>query len=596
MCGLVAIYSYSTDAPAVDQAELLAIRDRMFSRGPDGCGAWYSEDRRVGLGHRRLAIIDTSEDGLQPMSTADDRIQVVFNGEIYNYQELRQQLQARGHVFRTQSDTEVLLAGWREWGESVVEHLRGMFAFALWDQDKQGLFVARDHFGIKPLYVADDGKTLRIASQVKALLAGGNVDTSPNAAGHVGYFMWGNVPEPHTLYRGIQAIPPGTTIWVGKGQPLRKRQFANVATLIMEAEDESATWSALEVSERVKAAVYDSVKKHLLSDVPIGVLLSSGIDSCVLAAVASEVSQAQIHTLTLGFDEFRGKAQDETPLAEVMAWQLGARHETRWVRKQDFDEVLSSFIEAMDQPTQDGFNTWLVCKEAKEAGLKVALSGLGGDEFLGGYPSFNQIPALVNRLGFARSLSPSLGRAARLLTAPWLGHFTSGKYAGLLEYGTSYAGSYMLRRALFMPWELSQCLLPELVLEGLPQILEDLYAHEPNSQLSTKGRVSVLESTLYMRNQLLRDADWASMAHGIELRVPLVDLAVLSATSRAHKQSLSHVPTKALPPAIANRPKTGFSTPVRDWSSQSQGIGLERGLRSWARYIYTHLSLPVAQA
>jgi asparagine synthase (glutamine-hydrolysing) len=594
MCGLVAIYAYGADGSVVNQTELLTIRDHMAARGPDGFGAWYSEDGRVGLGHRRLAVIDISTSGLQPMASADSRIQVVFNGEIYNHQELRRQLQTCGHVFRTQSDTEVLLAGWREWGENLVTYLRGMFAFALWDDDKQGLFVARDPFGIKPLYIADDGKTLRIASQVKALLAGGKVNTNPNAAGHVGYFVWGSVPEPHTLYQGIRAIAPGTSIWLGKDQPMRKRQFSNVASMIMEAEEESATWSASQVHERLRFAVHDSVKHHLISDVPIGMFLSSGIDSCVLAAVASEVSQSQIHTLTLGFDEFRGRPSDESSLAEVMARQIDSLHETRWVRKQDFVDDLCLFVDSMDQPTLDGLNTWLVCKVAKEAGLKVALSGLGGDEFFGGYPSFNQIPALVNRLGFARSLSPSLGRAARLLTASWLGLFTSRKYAGLLEYGTSYAGSYMLRRALFMPWELPQYLSPELVHEGLPQILEELYSLEPNSKLSAKGRVSALEATLYMRNQLLRDSDWTSMAHSIELRVPLVDLAVLAASSRASKQCLATVPSKELPTAITSRPKTGFSTPVRDWSNQSLGIGLERGLRGWARFIYKQISLPAA--
>jgi asparagine synthase (glutamine-hydrolysing) len=188
MCGLVSIFAYAANAPAVNQTELLTIRDHMLARGPDGCGAWLSADGRVGLGHRRLAIIDTSDDGLQPMLASNGQVRIVFNGEIYNYRELRAQLLAKGHTFRSQSDTEVLLAGWLEWGEQLVSHLRGMFAFALWDEDKQGLFLARDTFGIKPLYIANDGKTLRCASQVKALLAGGNVDTTPNPAGHVGFF------------------------------------------------------------------------------------------------------------------------------------------------------------------------------------------------------------------------------------------------------------------------------------------------------------------------------------------------------------------------------------------------------------------------
>jgi asparagine synthase (glutamine-hydrolysing) len=586
MCGLVTIFAYSADALPVNRNEVIAIRDRMFNRGPDGCGSWFSQDGHVGLGHRRLSIIDTSSDGLQPMASFDGMIQVVFNGEIYNYLELREQLSAYGHVFHSHSDTEVLLAGWREWGESLVDHLRGMFAFAIWDNSKQGLFVARDHFGIKPLYIADDGKTLRIASQVKALLAGGQIDTTPDAAGHVGYFLWGSVPEPHTFYRDIKAIEPGCSLWIEKGKAIRKRQFADVEMMLLLAEEKSRSWSVDEVQERLKAAVYDSVSKHLISDVPIGIFLSSGIDSCALAAVASEVSQRQINTLTLGFEQFRGMSQDETALAEVMARQLSSRHETRWVRKQDFDGVLEEYFDAMDQPTQDGVNTWLVCKAAKEAGIKVALSGLGGDELLGGYPSFEQIPRLVNRLRYAKTMSPTLGPFARKLLSPLLSNFTSSKYAGLLEYGTNFPGAYLLRRSLFMPWELSQCLPHELVQDGLPQLIEEIQALEPSSKLKAKGRVSVLETSLYMRNQLLRDSDWTSMAHSIELRVPLVDLEVLAAASLANKQSLAFLPNTPLPKSITNRPKTGFSTPVRDWADQTLSTGMERGLRGWSKYVY----------
>ena len=198
MCGIAAIFNYRTGEP-IDRAELLRIRDAMSLRGPDGCGDWVSPDARIGLGHRRLSIIDLSESGAQPMKSADGRLVIIFNGEIYNYRDLRSQLEQKGYHFQSTSDTEVLLHLYDAEGESMVSKLRGMYAFAIWDDRNKGLFIARDPFGIKPLYLADDGKTLRVASQVKALLAGGRVDTSPEPAGHVGFFLWGHVPSPYTL-------------------------------------------------------------------------------------------------------------------------------------------------------------------------------------------------------------------------------------------------------------------------------------------------------------------------------------------------------------------------------------------------------------
>ena len=219
MCGIAAIFAYHPNAADVDSQELGRIRDHMIARGPDGSGEWYSLDRRVGLAHRRLAIIDLSESGAQPMSGEGGQLVISFNGEIYNYRELRGDLERKGRVFRSQSDTEVLLHLYAEKGEAMVHDLRGMYAFAIWDARRCGLFLARDPFGIKPLYFADDGRSFRVASQVKALLAGGGVDTSPDAAGHVGFFLWGHVPEPHSLYQGIRALPAGSSLWVdGKGE------------------------------------------------------------------------------------------------------------------------------------------------------------------------------------------------------------------------------------------------------------------------------------------------------------------------------------------------------------------------------------------
>jgi asparagine synthase (glutamine-hydrolysing) len=226
MCGIAGIFAYRDQASPVDPEELLRIREAMRLRGPDGEGLWVSRNGRVGLAHRRLAIIDLTDDGLQPMATPDGALHITFNGEIYNYRELRRLLESKGYIFRTNSDTEVLLHLYREYEHGMLHHLRGMYAFALWDQSREALLLARDPLGIKPLYYADDGATIRVASQVKALIAGGKVDQSPQPAGHVGFLLWGYVPEPHTLYRGVKSLTAGTIMVIERQQTIRKSRTA----------------------------------------------------------------------------------------------------------------------------------------------------------------------------------------------------------------------------------------------------------------------------------------------------------------------------------------------------------------------------------
>src|ERR1035437_5007447 len=324
MCGIAAIFNYRT-GESIDRAELLRVRDAMSLRGPDGCGDWISPDGRIGLGHRRLSIIDLSESGIQPMKSADGRLVIVFNGEIYNYRDLRSQLELKGYCFESTSDTEVLLHLYDAEGESMVSKLRGMYAFAIWDERKKGLFLARDPFGIKPLYLADDGKSLRVASQVKALLAGGRVDTSPEPAGHVGFFLWGHVPSPYPLYRGIRGFPAGTTLWLDASGKRQERAFCSIPQILAEAERTGDRGRRTDDGgrktphpdplpgaerERLHSALRDTVKHHLIADVPVGVFLSSGLDSTTVAALAAEQG-GTLRTVTLGFEEFRGTSNDE---------------------------------------------------------------------------------------------------------------------------------------------------------------------------------------------------------------------------------------------------------------------------------------------
>jgi len=569
MCGINGIFAWHGDAPAVDREELRRTRDHMAPRGPDGTGEWISDHGRMGMGHRRLAFLDLSTAGLQPMPSRDGRFQLVFNGEIYNFRALRSQLEAQGAVFVSESDSEVILQLYARKGAAMVHDLRGMFTIALWDAEKHELFFARDPMGIKPLYYHDDGRTLRFASQVKALVAGGAIRGGIEPAALTGFYLWGSVPEPWTIREGVFALPAGHTMLVtrdGVGTPQR---YHSVAEVYRAAERDGRTTS----DEEIAAALADSVAHHLVSDVPIGCFLSAGVDSGALLGLMRDAGASNVQTVTLGFEEFRGRHDDEGELASQVARLYGMPHQIRLIGEQEFRDDLPKILHAMDQPSIDGVNSWFVSKAAAEMGCKGAVSGLGGDELFGGYPSFRDLPSWTGKFGMARPIG---GLVRTILSGFGAERFgINPKAAGMLEYGGSYAGAYMLRRGLFMPWELPELLDRDLVRIGLSRLGEGhgvARALDPEPATAF-GKVATLESALYMRNQLLRDTDWASMAHSLEVRVPLVDSVLLEAVAPAMvgagavtgKGSLARAPKTPLPDAITHRKKTGFSTPVGSW-------------------------------
>jgi asparagine synthase (glutamine-hydrolysing) len=596
MCGINGIFAYHYAANPVDRAELLRTRDHMAARGPDGKGAWFGSGDRIGVGHRRLSIIDLTEAGAQPMQSADGKVIVVFNGEIYNHVALRRELEERSHRFRSTSDTEVLIHLYAEKGADMVADLRGMFAFALWDNEKSRLLLARDPFGIKPLYYADDGWTFRFASQVKALIEGGNISRDAEPAGNVGFYIFGSVPEPYTTFAAVRALPAGTTMIVDRlgGQP--PRSYHSIASVhgmpVDDLDKPSGDLSTL------RAAFADSVACHLVSDVPVGAFLSAGVDSGALVGLMRDAGARAIKTVTLAFEEFRGTAEDEAPLAAEVARYYGADHHSRIVRRSEFERDLPRIFSSMDQPSIDGINAWFVAKAAHELGLKVVMSGIGGDELLGGYPSFRDLPRWVRATALPARV-PMLGCAFRHLITPFTSYFgVNPKAAGMLEFGGSYAGAYLLKRGLFMPWELSKVLDPETIEAGLRRLDPIRYVASnlaPYPKTSF-GKVATLETALYMRNQLLRDTDWASMAHSLEVRVPFVD-SVLLASIAPHrrlleacggKRLLASAPSKPLPAAVVDRKKTGFVTPIKCWMQDlasrapSSSNGTHSG-ENWAR-------------
>jgi asparagine synthase (glutamine-hydrolysing) len=595
MCGINGIVSFRAGAPLVDLDELTRTREAMRARGPDAAGSWMSSDGRIGFGHRRLSIIDVSARANQPMVSRDGQTVLTFNGEIYNFAELRADLEREGETFETASDTEVVLRMYTRWGDSMLPRMRGMFAFAIWDSRTRTLFVARDPYGIKPLYYANDGSTFRFASQVKALLAGGNVSTGRDPAGLVGFLLRGNVPEPFTIYEAIRELPAGSSMIVTEDGPSEPRSYFSIAGILRDAVCANVRHSEEERAAVIAGAVRESVRYHLVSDVPVGAFLSAGRDSGTITALATE-SVRDLHTVTLRFAEYGGTHKDEAPLAAVVASEYGTIHRTSTLSSEAFHLALPRALEAMDQPSLDGLNSYFVCKAAAELGWKVALSGTGGDELFGGYSTFRIIPRVVRMFGAFRHMPRVASAFARLQPRMARNEARfSPKTAYTLKYCTSYEGAYLMKRGLFLPDDVASVVGDEMAREGLKRLhildlIREAITPDPGTPFA---RVMALESSLLLRNQLLRDIDWASMAHSLEVRVPLVDAfllrqiapAILASGARNGKDLLAASPRQPLPAAILDRKKSGFTVPIRTWLGHDQDARKQFGGRPWAMHV-----------
>ena len=573
------------------------MTDSMRNRGPDGAGSWIGDDARVGFAHRRLAIIDPTAASDQPMISADGSLTIVFNGEIYNYAALRASLEAKGHRFRTRGDTEVLLQMYQEYGDAMLPQLRGMYAFAIWDSRTRRLFMARDPLGIKPLYYCTVDGVLYFSSQVRTLQPLLTKQT-PDPVGQVGFLVWGSVPEPYTFVREIRSIPAGHSLTCDPGAQPRLVAGETITDALLKAAALPPP-SAGARSEMLRTALKDSIAAHTVSDVPVALFLSAGMDSTTIAGLASEIPGQNLKALSLGFDVLKNTPADETILARQIADLYSIPFYEELIGKHDFSDEYDRLFTGMDQPTIDGINVYFVARMARRAGYKVALSGVGGDELFGGYPSFHQVPRMQRLFGWAGAV-PSLGRGFRWVSAKALQSRTSPKYAGLLEYGHNIGGAYLLRRGLFMPWELPEILDPSFAGEGWAELqqldrFEALLAPLKGLPNQERLSVTVLEMSAYMRNQLLRDCDWAGMVNSVEIRTPLVDMELVRqlAPLLVHgnppgKRDMASTPSRPLPATILNRPKTGFSIPVREWlaAGAPEDQKQPRGLRGWAQQIF----------
>jgi len=568
MCGIAGIITQRAAEPVAPQ-DLERLRDSQRHRGPDDSGTWISSNGHVGLAQRRLAIIDLSPRGHQPMSTPEGELTITFNGEIYNHVSLRSELQKLGARFHSDSDTEVILLGYQHWGSEVVDRLRGMFAFAIWDERRRELFLARDPLGIKPLYLAEGPGKLAFASEVRALgtiMDRGEVD--PNAL--VNFLLWGSISSPTTLHSRVRALEPGHWLKIRESFEREEHTYWRVEDAFRGVRVSSEE----EGFSRIADALRDSIRHHLVADVPVGAFLSGGVDSVSLVALLTEVHGRPIETVTLTSDD---PDLDESRLAALAARHYGTRHHEIHLDIEEIRERIPTAIDAMDQPTIDGINTYLVSEAAHQAGLKVAVSGIGGDELFGGYATFRQVPrflrwtqgigSIPGGIRAARSAVRTLGDRALPREA--------SKLDRILENGTTLEGAYFACRGLFSADEIQNLLNPDLVRAvGTIDPSRSLANRIDSNALPAEDRISALELRQYLQSQLLRDTDAASMAHALEVRTPLVDrtllceVATVSACRRLSgpaKRALRTAPNRPVPREIWNRKKQGFTIPFEKW-------------------------------
>ena len=563
MCGIAGFLS--AHRPPDDAAGVLTrLRQTLAHRGPDDHGEFLSEDRCCGLTNARLAILDLSAAGHQPMRSADGRYVIVFNGEIYNFLELRAELEAGGAVFRSRSDTEVVLQLYERHGAACVDRLRGMFALAVWDERERTCFLARDPLGIKPLYYYhDDPRGLLVfSSELRSLLATGLVPRQLDPQGMYGYFRSGSVPEPLTMIAGVRCLEPGTRMHWQNGQITRERFWS----LGFSPENGEAR----DPADTVRAALLESVEQHFVSDVNVGLFLSGGIDSTAVLALARANGRENIRTFSIGFAD--DAAADESPIARRTAEHFGAQHAEWRLDRVSGRALFDDFLPHVDQPSVDGFNTFAVSRFTREQGIKVALSGLGGDELFGGYPSFRQLPRMI---AWSRRLGPVRGVAGRALAA-WAPRPSLRRLGDFLQQPPTLANAYAAYRGIHTDAE-ARALVAGFTDAG--HCAGPITPEASGSEYPTDAdEISALEIRCYMSNQLLRDSDVMSMANGLELRVPLVDRRVVETLARipawqrlvAGKGLLLRA-VPEVPDWVAGQPKRGFLFPFETWMAGDWG-------------------------
>jgi asparagine synthase (glutamine-hydrolysing) len=555
MCRIAGVINKALPTAIISECVNNMCRELRYG-GPDDEGIYKDEQHHLVLGHRRLSIIDTSVNGHQPMLYSGGRFVISYNGELYNYIELKEELKKAGSIFSTQTDTEVVLAAYALWGTAAFEKFSGMFAFAIWDTVKKEVVLARDPGGIKPLYYSVKNGGLTFASEVKALkhVPGLNEKNSNWQA----YLMaYGHLPEPVTTLKDVLPLEKGTWLSYNVFDGSVKTQCFSQYSYIEKIDNRE------EAIQLIQQQLDASVKRHLISNAPIGVFLSGGLDSSIIAKLADRHVNG-LNAISLYFDE---SSYSERKYQDLVKAGLSCHQHQHLLKEDEFHHCLPQIVNAMDLPCCDGINTWFISRYAKEAGLKAVLSGIGGDELFGGYPSFERISKAL----MLQKLPNALLRA---------GSTAASKQLRRLAYLSidGPVGRYLFLRGQFIPVDIAKALGTDEA--EIWKILRENPMLPSIDYLSPKNQASWLETNLYMQNQLLRDADVMSMAHGVEIRVPFLDVEFSRLSFKIHsdvkyagtfgKQLLIDSFKNILPREIWDRPKMGFSFPFKEWFAHSK--------------------------
>lgn len=526
--------------------------------GPDDEGFYADDEARLVFGHRRLSIIDLSSNGRQPMADVEEKAYITFNGEIYNYPELKKELIALGARFHSATDTEVIIQAYLYWGESSFARLRGIFAFALYDRVNQLIYLVRDSSGIKPLYYYPVNGQLSFSSEVSALQAAG-IATAADPAWQVRFLAYGHIPEPYTTLKNVRSIPKGHFLrWDNKRNIYKVSKYSTLMPV-------KHITGYTEACEMIRQSFKNAISRQLIADAHIGVFLSGGIDSSLITLLAAQQQKTRLKTISICFTE---KSYDESQYQNLVFDVIDGEKYTHLVKQEDFEKYIPQVIQAMDMPTNDGINTWFISKYAHDDGLKAVLSGLGADELFGGYPSFNRMQYVAS---FKKV--PAFLLSASISLAP-----EKYRKLGYLAYDNPLS-VYLTLRGVYAPNEITKILDIDH-----KEIIDILFRDHPVAPTSAYNEeyASWMESDFYMQNQLLRDTDVMSMSHGLEVRVPFLDEdfkqlvysipAELRFNKKQGKKLLIDSFCDIVPEAIRNRRKMGFTFPLQQWMRQFREI------------------------
>lgn len=558
MCGIAGIVG-----KCASEVHLGPMVGALARRGPDDHGVWLDPHGGAALGHTRLSIIDLSAAGHQPMTHGEGRFWITFNGEIYNYREVRQELESRGRRFTTHTDTEVIVAGWEQWGVEVLPRLRGMFAFALWDRRERSLALVRDRLGIKPLVWAETPDGFVFASELKALLASGLVEPAIEPRGVLDLLATGSVCQPRTMLRGVQSLEPGTCMVRDANSGRRSIRYWDGSAAVAALQPELARFSYAEAVQMTRQRLEEACRCHLVADVPVGSFLSGGVDSTAITALMARYVSYPVKTFSVGFD-FQGGPPSELAAAGLAARHIGCEHAEIVLTGQEVAAAFGDLVRTLDQPSYDGANTYFVSRAAAAA-VKVALSGLGGDELFAGYPHFEVLQDAQRRV--PQWLHAFLCAVDRL----WPNRWTYSAALRQMSVPQRYA---RLRRGL-SDVELKAALSVPLQSCFTAGFVEDYLSPLVDNDSEVLRQVSQVECRHYLRNTLLRDADATSMGHGLEVRPVMLDHLLMEHAlalppaykirAGRHKAVLKDAVADLLPPSLLRRPKTGFELPFGHW-------------------------------